>query len=93
MELRRTIETGIKLKAIAPRLIPYYEEREAALFGGYRWIDWVALPYDERVLGVAHYRVHRLIEFHQAEAAAEDAEKRSEAARRAAESRAGRGRR
>lgn len=58
-------------------LVPVYEEREAARWGVYRWIDWNALPYDDRVTGVAHYRVWRMIGLWEAEAGARHAEKQS----------------
>lgn len=45
-------------------MVPEYEEREAALFGLFNWTQWSALLHEERVQGVAHYRLHNLIDGH-----------------------------
>lgn len=50
-------------------MVPEFEEREAARFGLCTWSEWSALPREERVHGVAHYRLRRLIDLHVAEAA------------------------
>lgn len=52
-------------------MVPEYEEREAARFGLYRWVDWCALPRADRLAGIAHYRLHQLIELHEGEALAD----------------------
>ena len=62
------VRTGIEIAAPVPGLIPEYEEREAARFGLYRWEDWSALPVEERVRGVAHFKMHSLISLHEGEA-------------------------
>lgn len=62
-------------------MIPEYEEREAARFGNYRWMDWLALPLEERVAGVAHYRTNRLVQMHESEVTNEHIERESERAR------------
>jgi hypothetical protein len=49
-------------------VVPEYVEREAARFGFYRWIDWCQLSISERIYGIAHYRVHNLIELHEGDA-------------------------
>lgn len=49
-------------------MVPEFEEREAARWGGYRWIDYADLPIDERVQAVAHYRVSTLIEIYRGDA-------------------------
>jgi hypothetical protein len=49
-------------------LVAEIEERDAARFGHYTWMDWLELPYQERVDGVAYHRVSRLVEMHQQEA-------------------------
>jgi hypothetical protein len=51
-----------------PGVVPEYVEREAARFGLYRWIDWCQLSITERLYGIAHYRLHALIEMHEGEA-------------------------
>lgn len=65
-----------------PGLVPEMEEREAAIFNGYQWRKWRKLPHDERVTGVAHFRLHGLIEHHQQDAVARHS--RDEERRRAA---------
>lgn len=62
--------TGIEIRGPIPGLLPEYEEREAARFGRYTWSTWCALPRDERVHGVAYYRVNLLIQIHVSEASA-----------------------
>jgi len=52
-------------------LVPEIEEREAALFNGYSWRSWAELSYGEKRDGVAHFRLHRLIEMHKQDAAIE----------------------
>lgn len=47
-----------------PGLLAEYEEREAALFGHYNWDQWSALPREQRLHGVAHFRLHNLIDAH-----------------------------
>lgn len=59
-------------------VVPEYEEREAARFGLYRWTDWIRLSLKERVQGIAHYRMHALIELHSGDAHAEHAERESQ---------------
>lgn len=58
------MSTGILYGIDLPGLVPEIEEREAALFNGYRWNSWLRLPHDERVNGVAHLRLRHLIETH-----------------------------
>lgn len=62
--------------------MPELEEREAAIFSGYTWKQW--LEFDlldpegrwNRAAGVAHYRVHQLIEAHKESAVSEDLERK-----------------
>ena len=48
--------------------MPQIEEREACRVSGYNWKEWQALPYDERVDGVAYFRVRRRIDMNEGEA-------------------------
>lgn len=57
--------------------MPEVEEREVALFNGYTWRVWQELPYEERRDGVAHFRLHHLIEMHRQDAAIQDAESKA----------------
>lgn len=68
------MQTGISYRPTLPGLVPDIEEREAALFNGYDWRTWRDLDYYDRVYGVAHSRVHKLIQLHTAEAEIKAAE-------------------
>lgn len=70
------------MRPIFPGTIPEYEEREAARFGLYTWRQWGRLPKRDRIRGIAHYRVHRLIEMHEADALNAHAERQSKRAQR-----------
>ena len=74
------MNTGIVYQPLVPGLVPEIEAREAAVFGLYTWRQWQQLDWQERVDGVAHFRVHRAIELHQNEAVARAMKK--QAARR-----------
>lgn len=69
------LETGIAYNRLLPNLVPEIEEREAAIFNGYTWTEWNALPYWERIDGVAFARTHRLIELHKGDAEAQAMER------------------
>ena len=66
--LSETVTTGIEFDALAPGLVPAFEEREAAVFGYYTWSAWQRLTPQERAECVAHYRLHRLVEAHRQDA-------------------------
>jgi hypothetical protein len=50
--------------------VPEIEEREAAIFCGYTWKEWQEFSLLDpegrwnRAAGIAHYRLHHLIEQH-----------------------------
>ncbi len=48
--------------------MPQIEEREACRVSGYNWKEWQGLPYDERVVCVAYFRVRRRIDMNQDDA-------------------------
>jgi len=79
--VRSTVRTGIEYQSLIPGLVPEYEEREAARFGHYTWRDWLSLPYLDRVVGVAHYRMFHLIELHHNDAVITEQERRERQAR------------
>lgn len=66
-----------------PGLVPEIEEREAAIFNGYTWREWIAfdltneLERYQRVAGIAHYRIHQIIEMHRNDAESRELEMRS----------------
>lgn len=66
--MTQAVRSGITFAERIPGIVTEYEEREAARFGLYRWIDWCALPRSERLMGLAHYRTSQLIELHEGEA-------------------------
>ena len=66
------VPTGIRYHSLLPRQVPAVEERAAALFGLYNWRAWLALTWEERAEGVAHYRIHRAIEQHRNETVARE---------------------
>lgn len=70
------------MRSIFPGTVPEYEEREAARFGLYTWRQWERLPKGERIRGLAHYRAHRLIEMHEADALNAHVERESRRQRR-----------
>lgn len=77
------MRTGIQQTALLEGLVPEVEEREAAIFNGYTWKEW--LEFDlldpegrwHRASGIAHYRAHHLIEMHTEEAVNDEIERRS----------------
>ena len=74
--LSRALNTGISYQATLPGLVSEVEEREAAIFNGYTWREWRDLDYFDRVRGAAHFRVHHLIQLHNAETEIKAAETR-----------------
>lgn len=72
---------GIELPRSEWGLVPELEERESAVFVGYRWTEWTELDYRERARSVAHYRIHLMIDAHTQEAVHQDAERKSRKAR------------
>jgi len=82
--LPRNIDVGISIRTTDPGMVPLYECLEACKFGGYTWNQWFdVIDYNDRVLAVAHYRMHNLIESHiQAVAAAKNGVKNRSGANR-----------
>ncbi len=71
-----TVATGITYLSKLPGLVSEFEEREAARFGHYNWTAWQQLSYEDRAFGVAHYRMHYLVELHQNDAQSKELERR-----------------
>lgn len=78
LALHDAVRTGIEYEALIPGLVPPYEEREAALFGNYTWGAWRMLHYGDRAMGVAHYRLHLLVEMHRSDAVGAEMRRRSQ---------------
>jgi hypothetical protein len=71
VELRQGVQTGIQQIALLAGLVPEIEEREAALFNGYKWREWQeTFPLMEpegrweRAKGVAWFRLQNLKKSH-----------------------------
>lgn len=76
VEVRDTVDPGISYDPLLPGLVPLFEEREAAVFSHYNWIEWQELPVGERAMAVAHLRLRKLIDLHGSDAVQRDAERR-----------------
>lgn len=72
--LANLIQAGIRFRSEGG-LVPEIEEREAAIFCGYRWSEWLNLPWTERSNSVAHYRLHYMIDAHGESARVEEYER------------------
>lgn len=68
--------TGIRYKSLAPGLVPIFEEREAAHYARYNFLQWRTLTPLERAEGVAHYRLSTLVRLHQDDAVNAEMERR-----------------
>ena len=58
-------------------LISEVEERDSARFNGYNWKQWRELQYEDRVDGVAYFRLTRIIEMCQEDAVSSEVDRRS----------------
>ena len=68
--LRNAIRTGIVVDdaRVALGMISEYEEREAAIFSGLPWMEWLNEDARERAGTVAHMRLHYQISSHTSDA-------------------------
>lgn len=57
-------------------MVPEVEERDSALFTGYNWREWIELPYEDRVDGVAYYRLKRLVDIWEQDAVSRETDRR-----------------
>lgn len=76
--LRNTVRTGIASGDVRLEfeMVSEYEEREAAVFAGIPWIEWMTIDTRERAACVAHYRLHGLTQLHSQDAVARAEEQR-----------------
>src|SRR3990167_11038540 len=74
---KNVVHTGITYRPAMAGLVPEVEERDSARFNGYTWKEWSGLPYEDRVDGVAYYRLRKLIEMHEEEAVSREINRRS----------------
>ena len=58
-------------------IISEVEDRDSSRFNGYSWREWQTLSYQDRVDGVAYYRLRRLIDMHEEDAVSSEVERRS----------------
>lgn len=75
--LSNQVQTGITFRQLIPGVIAPVEEREASLANGYTWKEWLQLSRGERAEGIAHYRIHRIIEMHGEDAVSKESERRA----------------
>ncbi len=73
----QTVNSGVSYNALIPGMVAEIEERDSSRFNGYTWAEWRKLSYDERVTGVAYYRLSRVIEMHKEDAVATELRHRS----------------
>lgn len=64
--LRNNVRTGIETWDVREELgmISEFEEREASVFVGSPWTEWLTIDPRERAASVAHYRMHNVITAH-----------------------------
>ena len=79
--LSNTIDPGISWW-VFPGMVSEIEEREAATFGGYTWKEWKGLEHQEKVDGVAYFRIRRQIDMHQQDAQYQESERQRRRAQR-----------
>jgi hypothetical protein len=77
--LRKQVATGIQVIAPVEGVVPEFEEREASLFCGYTWREWLLLSRPERAAGIAHFRGHHLLEAHSNDAITAHMERQAKA--------------
>ena len=74
---KNSVDTGIAYRPPMVGLISEMEERDSARFSGYEWKQWRELDYQQRVDGVAYYRLTRIISITQEDAVSTETERRS----------------
>lgn len=76
--IRHGVSTGLSFGRVLPGMVPLYEEMESMRFAGYTPRAWQDLDSDERAAGVAHYRMHQLVEMHKEDAVADKMKRKTE---------------
>lgn len=71
-----SVSTGIEYGRVLPGLVPYFEEREAAIATGYAWPSWQLAPQYEKAEAVAFMRLRHYLALNQSDAVNQDAERR-----------------
>ena len=66
--VKRKFDPGIAVET-TEGLVSEYEEREAAVYSGYTWREWLDLHWYDRASCIAHHRLHNTIELHVSDAA------------------------
>jgi hypothetical protein len=80
--LNNQVSTGITWQTLVPGLVAELEEREAAISCGYTWKEWLSFDLRtfegriERASGIAHYRMHKLMEMHGEDAVSRETDRR-----------------
>lgn len=78
------LSTGIDFRPEIPGLVTEYEERAAAVLGGYSWREWLRASREERIQSVGFLRLHRLIQLHSDDIADRESKARQRRAQHAA---------
>ncbi len=60
-------------------LVTDLEQMEAALFGGYKWKEYLELERPFKILLVAFFRIHHMVEHHSEDAVMVESERRAKA--------------
>ena len=60
--VRRPVSTGIEFDPEIPDCVPQYEVREAAVYCRYNPMEFYDLPWQERAMAVAQYRIRRWVD-------------------------------
>lgn len=71
------MDTGIRYPPLIPGLVPEIEERDAAHFNGYTWLQWQQLGYWDKVDAVAYVRLRKLIDMHKEDAVSAESKRRA----------------
>ena len=62
--LPKRVNPGIAFENHIPGVVTEYEAREASIYLGYTWQEWLGLHWFERASAVSHYRTHLAIQAH-----------------------------
>ena len=66
--ISRPVQTGINIEPLVDGAVPEYEAREAAVYCHYTPVAFAELPYHEKALCIAQYRISRLVELQRQDA-------------------------
>lgn len=84
--MKAGVSTGITYDDVRVQIgmVSEYEERECAVFSGYKWKQWTRLDSRERAAVVAHRRLTQLIGLHSQDAVDRELDMRQKRSKAAA---------